>query len=109
MFSKFTSLFKSKKPDAAPQEAPQSVPAEAPELLSPAALDEQQPAAKAHAPMPESFAAAPYAFEAAQAAQAAGAIEPQTAETTLAGAEPEPAAAAPIADTIADIEPPVPL
>ena len=52
--------------------------------------------------MPESFAAAPYAFE---AAQAAGAIEPQTAETTLAGAEPEPTAAAPIGDSIAEIEP----
>lgn len=43
MFSKFTSLFKSKKPDAAPQEAPQPVPAEAPEPLTPHGVEAPQP------------------------------------------------------------------
>jgi fused signal recognition particle receptor len=43
MFSKFTSLFKSKKPDAAPQEAPQQAPAEAQELFTPPVVEAPQP------------------------------------------------------------------
>lgn len=100
MFSKFTSLFKSKKPDAAPQEAPQEapqpVPAEAPELLTPHGVEAPQPPTvpEENAPIAQTQAAGVEATEppadwvqTPEPAPLTTETVPQAAETVLQSAE----------------------